>query len=146
MESGRSAELERRRGVPSERDDRWSDVRSTAPPRWLWPAIEHPTGTGVAYGCGRRQADGFLPLHQRLEPCGSTKVYTAGWGAYERHLDAEQPQGGKENTQTIERNHSKLRTRIQRLVRRTLCVAKTERRHDLVIGLFSNRYAFGQGL
>jgi insertion element IS1 protein InsB len=36
-----------------------------------------------------------------------------------------------------------LRTRIKRLVRRTICFSKTERMHDLVIGLFINRYEFG---
>ena len=39
-----------------------------------------------------------------------------------------------------------LRTRIKRLVRRTLCFSKTEHMHDLVIGLFINRYEFGQSL
>jgi insertion element IS1 protein InsB len=29
------------------------------------------------------------------------------------------------------------------LVRRTICFSKTEQMHDLVIGLFVNRYAFG---
>jgi hypothetical protein len=38
---------------------------------------------------------------------------------------------------------SNLRTRIKRLVRRTICFSKTERMHDLVIGLFINRYEFG---
>ena len=53
---------------------------------------------------------------------------------------------GKENTQKIESKHSNLRTRIKRLVRRTLCFSKTEHMHDLVIGLFINRYEFGQPL
>ena len=46
----------------------------------------------------------------------------------------------KENTQKIESKHINLRTRIKRLVRCTLCFSKTERMHDLVIGLFINRY------
>ena len=50
---------------------------------------------------------------------------------------------GKDNTQKIESKHIKLRTRIKRLVRRTLCFSKTEQMHDLVIGLFMNRYEFG---
>ena len=50
---------------------------------------------------------------------------------------------GKENTQKIESKHINLRTRIKRLVRRTTCFSKTERMHDLVIGLFINRYEFG---
>jgi IS1 transposase len=40
--------------------------------------------------------------------------------------------------------HVNLRTRIKRLVRRTICFSKTERMHELVIGLFVNRYEFGR--
>src|SRR4029434_9280223 len=82
----------------------------------------------------------------RLEPFGITKYYTDGWGAYERHIDVEQHHVGKENTQKIESKHINLRTRIKRLVRRTLCFSKTERMHDLVIGLFINRYEFGRAI
>ena len=50
---------------------------------------------------------------------------------------------GKRNTQKIERKHLTLRTRIKRLVRKTICFSKTTQMHDIVIGLFVNRYAFG---
>lgn len=63
-------------------------------------------------------------------------------GAYERHLAAEHHQVGKENTQRIEGTHLNRRTRIKRLVRRTLCFSKTEHMHDLIIRLFINRYEF----
>ena len=53
---------------------------------------------------------------------------------------------GKENTQRIESKHINLRTRIKRLVRRTICFSKTTTMHDLVIGLFINRYEFGVAL
>ena len=42
-----------------------------------------------------------------------------------------------------ESKHLNLRTRIKRLVRRTICFSKTTTMHDLVIGLFINRYEFG---
>ena len=42
--------------------------------------------------------------------------------------------------------HINLRTRMKRLVRRTICFSKTEQMHDLVIGLFINRYEFGLSL
>jgi insertion element IS1 protein InsB len=48
--------------------------------------------------------------------------------------------------QRIESKHITLRTRIKRLVRRTICVLKTEQVHDLVIGLFVNRYEFGRAI
>jgi len=146
VEVCRSEELDHRRGLTSELDEMWSYVRSKANPRWLWHAIDHHTGKVLAYVFGRRKDDVFLKLQELLAPFGITKFYTDGWGAYERHLTAEQHQVGKENTQKIESKHINLRTRIKRLVRRTLCFSKTEHMHDLVIGLFINRYAFGRPL
>ena len=75
-----------------------------------------------------------------------TRFYTDGWGAYERHLDPEQHTVGKQHTQKIESKHINLRTRIKRLVRRTICFSKTTTMHDLVIGLFINRYEFGRAI
>jgi insertion element IS1 protein InsB len=146
VEIWRSDELEGRRGLSSALDEMWSFVQATVHPRWLWHAIDHHTGQGLAYGFGRRQDTVFLRLQALLEPFGITKYYTDGWGAYERHLEAEQHHVGKENTQKIESKHSNLRTRIKRLVRRTLGFSKTEQMHDLVIGLFMHRYEFGRAL
>lgn len=50
---------------------------------------------------------------------------------------------GKDPTQKIESKPLNLRIRIKRLVRRTICFSKTERMHDVVIGLFINRSEFG---
>jgi len=36
-----------------------------------------------------------------------------------------------------------LRTRIKRLARKTICFSKSPEMHDIVIGLFVNRYEFG---
>ena len=55
----------------------------------------------------------------------------------------EQHQPGKRNTQQIERKHLTLRTRIKRLMRRTICFSKSIQMHDIIIGLFVNRYEFG---
>jgi insertion element IS1 protein InsB len=146
VEICRADELDQRRRLTSELDEMWSFVARKANPRWLWHAIDHHTGKVLAYVFGRRKDDVFLELKKRLEPFGITTYYTDGWGAYERHLDAEQHRVGKDYTQKIESKHITLRTRIKRLVRRTICFSKTERMHDLVIGLFINRYEFGQRL
>ena len=87
----------------------------------------------MAYGFGRRQDDVCLEFPQLLAPFGLTKLYTDGWGAYERHRDAAQPQVGKENAQKIERKPIHLRTQSKRLVRRTLRFSKTEHMHNLVM-------------
>ena len=108
-------------GTPStERLDRWS-----------------------AYVFGRRKDKVFSQLQELLKPFGIKRYCTDGWGAYERHLPVELHEVGKQKTQTIERKHLNLRTRIKRLVRKTICFSKTELMHDLVIGLFINRYEFG---
>ncbi|MEP0892689.1 IS1 family transposase [Leptolyngbya sp. PL-A3] len=46
------------------------------------------------------------------------------------------------STQRIERKHLNLRTRIKRLARKTICFSKSEWLHNIVIGLFINRYKF----
>jgi len=143
VEIGRADALEVRRGLSSELDEMWSYVHSKANPRWLWHATDHHTGKVLAYVFGRRKDIVFLELKALLEPFGITRYFTDGWGAYERHVEAEQHTVGKENTQKIESKHINLRTRIKRLVRRTICFSKMERMHDLVIGLFINRYEFG---
>jgi len=127
----------------AEVDEMWSFVGKKGNQRWLWHAIDHHTGKVLAYVFGRRQDTVFLELKALLEPFGITRYFTDGWGAYERHVEAEQHTVGKANTQKIESKHINLRTRIKRLVRRTICFSKTERMHDLVIGLFINRYEFG---
>ncbi len=126
----------------SELDEMWSYVGKKSNPRWLWHAIDRRTGQVLAYVFGRRKDQAFLQLKKLLEPFGIKRYCTDGWGAYERHLPAEAHEIGKRKTQRIERKHLRLRTRIKRLARKTICFSKTEEMHDLVIGLFINRYEF----
>jgi insertion element IS1 protein InsB len=146
VELCRADELEQRRGLISELDEMWSYVAKKANPRWLWHAIDHHTGKVLAYVFGRRKDEVFLRLQALLEPFGITRYYTDGWGTYERHVDVAKHVVGKEHMQKIESKHINLRTRIKRLVRRTICFSKSEHMHDLVIGLFVNRYEFGRAI
>ncbi len=127
----------------SELDEMWSFVSSKSNPRWLWHAIDHRTGQVLAYAFGRRQDEVFLQLKELLEPFGIRRYCTDGWGAYQRHLPEAVHEVGKRKTQKIERKHLRLRTRIKRLARKTICFSKSEVMHDLVIGLFINRFEFG---
>jgi insertion element IS1 protein InsB len=134
------------RAGEAEMDEMWSFVGHKGNPRWLWHAIDHGTGAVLAYVFGRRQDAVFLKLQTLLEPFGLTHYYTDHWGAYMRHLAPEEHTAGKQHTQKIERKHLTLRTRIKRLVRKTICFSKTTQMHDIVIGLFVNRYAFGRAV
>ncbi len=127
----------------SELDEMWSYVGKKINPRWLWHAIDRQSGQVLAYVFGRRKDQVFLQLKKLLEPFGIKHYCTDGWGAYGRHLPLESHEIGKRKTQRIERKHLNLRTRIKRLTRKTICFSKTEEMHDLVIGLFINRYEFG---
>jgi insertion element IS1 protein InsB len=134
------------RAGEAEMDEMWSFVGKKGHQRWLWHAIDHHTGAVLAYVFGRRKDEVFLRLKALLEPFGLTRYFTDHWGAYTRHLESDVHSPGKRNTQNIERTHLTLRTRIKRLVRKTICFSKTTQMHDIVIGLFVNRYAFGRAV
>lgn len=129
--------------LEAEQDEMWSYVGSKKNQRWLWHAIDHATGTILAYILGSHKDEIYLKLKGLLEPFGITHIYTDGWGAYQRHLDPLHHTIGKANTQRIERKHLTLRTRIKRLARKTICFSKRNLMHDLVSGLFINHHEFG---
>ena len=129
--------------VDAEVDEMWRFVSKKKEPRWLWHAIDHCTGKVLAYVFGRRTDEAFVKLKMLLEPFGLRLYYTDDWGADERNLKSDVHSPGKRNTQQIERKHLTLRTRIKRLVRKTICFSKSIALHDIVIGLFINRYEFG---
>ena len=121
----------------------WSFIGRKENQRWLWHAIDHQTGNVLAYVFGERKDIVFRELKKLLEPFGIQHFYTDDWGSYERNISPEQHTISKRNTQLIERKHLTLRTRIKRLARKTICFSKLEKMHDIVIGLFINRYEFG---
>jgi insertion element IS1 protein InsB len=65
------------------------------------------------------------------------------WIGRLRHMDPTPHTIGKTHTPQIESKHINVRTRIKRLMRRTICFSKTTTMHDLVLSLFINRYEFG---
>lgn len=129
--------------LEAEADEMWSYVGSKQQQGWLWHAIDHATGAVLAYVLSDHKDQAFLALQALLDPFGIMQFYTDDWGADERHLDPALQPVGKRNTQKIERKHLTLRTRIKRLARKTICFSKSIWMHDIVIGLFINRYEFG---
>ncbi len=134
------------RNEEAEMDEMWSFVQSKKQQRWLWSAIDHRTGKMLAYVLAPHEDAALVKLKQLLHPFGLTHFYTDGWGAYLRLLDQQHHTVGKANTQKIERKHLTLRTRIKRLARKTICFSKSTLLHDIVIGLFINRYEFGRAV
>ena len=62
-----------RRADEAEVDEMWSCVKRKKAPRWLWHAIDHRSGQGLAYVCGRRQDEVLVKLQALLEPFGITR-------------------------------------------------------------------------
>ena len=127
----------------SQIDEMWSYVGNKSQERWLWHAIDHKTGQVLAYTFGLRKDEVFLKLKALLSPFGITRFYTDALGTYKRCLTPETHVVSKYNMQRIENKHLNLRTRIKRLARKTICFSKSTLMHDIVIGLFINRYEFG---
>ena len=127
----------------AELDEQWSYVGNKSNQRWLWYAVDHASNTVLAYTFGKRQDTVFEELKTLLEPLGIRRYYTDDWGAYERHLEADKHEVGKQNTQKIERKNLNWRTWIKRLTRKTICFSKLETMHDTVIGLLINKVEFG---
>ncbi len=127
----------------AEIDEMWSFVEKKENQRWLWHAIDHGNGEVLAYVLGKRKDEVFKKLQALLTPFGIQHYYTDDWGSYKKALPAERHTVSKKFTQLIERKHLTLRTRIKRLARKTICFSKLEKMHDIVIGLFINRYEFG---
>jgi len=130
----------------AEMDEMWSFVGSKKQQRWLWHAIDHQTGQVLAYVLAPHTDAALIQLQALLAPFGIEQFYTDNWGAYSRYLESSKHTIGKANTQKVERKHLTLRTRIKRLARKTICFSKSIWLHDVVIGLFINRYEFGRAI
>lgn len=130
----------------AELDEMWSFVGSKQQQRWLWHAIDHQTGLVLTYVLADRLDAAFVQLKAILEPFGIQQFYTDDWGAYERYLADPVHTAGKANTQKIERKHLTFRTRIKRLALHTICFSKSIQMHDIVLGLFINRFEFGRAI
>ncbi|AFY74677.1 transposase, IS1 family [Synechococcus sp. PCC 7502] len=96
----------------------------------------------MGYVLAPHQDHALVSLINLLAPFGITRFFTDTWGGYERILDPTTHVISKVYTQKIERKHLTLRTRIKRLARKTICFSKSILMHDIVIGLFINRYEF----
>lgn len=125
----------------------WAFVGSKDNPRWLWYAMDADTGRILAYQLGRRTDATLHKLLALLALLPVKILYSDDWGAYARHL----PNAGyvhivgKEHMQKIERRNLNFRQHLARLRRKTLCFSKCEDMHDIVIGLYINRYYYEYG-
>jgi insertion element IS1 protein InsB len=126
-----------------ELDEQWSFVQKKDDQRWLWHVVDRASNRILAYVIGPHTDAVFEQLYALLAPFRIRHYYTDGWPTYQKYLPADRHTISKRGTQRIERKHLNFRTRIKRLTRKTICFSKNSQLHDIVIGLFINRYEFG---
>ena len=122
----------------------WSFVRCKKAQRWLWWVEEAATGRVLAFVFGRRTHATFRRLLAVLAQAAWTveQWFTDAWGAYEASLPATRHQKGKAPMQRLERQHLTLRTRLKRLMRKTICFSKKQFFHDGLTTLFIVHFFF----
>lgn len=130
--------------ISAEMDEMWSFYHDKQHQIWLWWAVDHETNTPLAYTFGTREYKYLDKLLDLLKPFNIGTVYADNNFAYESRVTDKTLISGKKNTQKIERNHLTLRTRIKRLVRKTICFSKNQDIHKAVIGTFINLFFFGR--
>ena len=123
-------------------DEMWSYVKNKNKQRWLFHAIERDSNKILAYVLGARTKNTLKRLLEKLKDFNISDYYTDNWKPYKSLLPKAKHFIAKENNQSIERKHLTLRTRIKRLCRQTICYSKTNKMHDIIIGLFINKHEF----
>ena len=132
------------RPIAVEMDEMWSYYHDKSHQLWLWWAVDHKTNIPLAYTFGTREHRYLDELLSLLAPFPIGTVYADNNYAYQDKIPPCMLVSGKKNTQTIERDHLTLRTRIKRLCRKTICFSKNKEIHIAVIGTFLNIFFFGR--
>lgn len=129
-------------------DEMWGRVYSKKTPCWLWHAIDHDTGSVVAYVLGTREEEMLWELWETISELNVkvVEVYSDNNFAYHNVIPFNILVTGKRNTQKIERKHLTFRTRLKRLARKTICYSKSTEMHKIVVGLLINHLEYGNQL
>lgn len=96
----------------------------------------------MAYTFGPRNDEACRELLALLTPFCIGMVKRDDWGSYAREVPKVKYLTGKIFTQRIERNNLTLRTRIKRLVSKTICFSRSVEIHEKVIGSFIEKHMF----
>ena len=125
-------------------DEMWSFVHDKSQQYWLWWALDHNTGTPLAFCFGTRDHKNLDESRRLLAPFKIKIVYSDDNYAYKNRIKESVVITGKKNTQKIERKHLSLRTWCARLVRKGIRFSKLHLMHRIVVGLVINCRFFGR--
>jgi len=105
-------------------DEHWSYVGNKKKKVWLLYAICKATGEILAASWGKRDKRNVKNLLKKLQGLEINFYCTDHWEAFAQVLPKEKHIIGKKYTKKIEGINTWFRTRLRRLVRRTVCFSK----------------------
>ncbi len=105
-------------------DEQWSYVGNKRKKVWLLYAICKKSGEILAANWGKRSKKSVRALLQKLGKVQVSFYCTDHWQAFAEVLPKEKHIIGKKYTKKIEGINTWFRTRLRRLVRRTVCFSK----------------------
>jgi insertion element IS1 protein InsB len=116
-------------------DEQWSYVKKKQKKVWLLYAYCHESGEILAFSMGKRNAKTVSHLMIKLKGLEIDFYLTDEWEAFTSILPYYQHVIGKRYTKAIEGMNTWFRTRLRRLVRRTVCFSKKLLNHYSMIKL-----------
>ena len=114
-------------------DELWSYVGKKAKKVWLLYAYCAESGEILAFAMGKRSTKSIQHLMLRLKSIEIDFFLTDDWEAFKAVLPYEKHLIGKQFTKAIEGVNTWFRTRLKRLVRRTVCFSKKLKYHYSMI-------------
>ena len=120
-----------------EMHEQWFFVGNKKQQRWLFYAWESRFKKVIAHALGSRTIETLKLLLERLLPYKFSFYCTDDWKPYTNILPENMV--GKLFTQRIKWENLNLRTRLKRLVRKTICFLRFIEIYDKVIGGFMFR-------
>jgi len=105
-------------------DEQWSYVGKKSKKVWMIYAYAPQTGEVLGFAMGKRNRKTIYNLMLKLKTLEIDFFLTDNWEAFKAVLPGEKHLVGKQFTKAIEGINTWFRTRIRRLVRRTVCFSK----------------------
>ena len=115
----------------------WSFVGKKTSKRWLWLAYDPVHRLVIAYHIGQRDTAAAQTFWSKIpSQLKSCNFETDAYKVYESIIPKGQHKVGKDLTYYIEGFNTTIRSRVSRLVRKTLSFSKSDKWHNLAIGWF----------
>jgi len=119
-------------------DEMWSFVQKKSNKAWIWVCYEPDSQQVICIHIGSRALESMEKIWVKIPKKFRKKCFfeTDDWKAFQKVIPSEQHWIGKKYTHFIEGLFTKVRSRVSRLVRKSLSFSKKAENHELAIKYF----------